>query len=108
MNLKYSITILFVALAFFSNKSVAQIQKDSTIKVFQFPANKIPCIDGNADDWAIVPDDYIVGSDQLTEDFGRILKLDTLDLNVKVRVGWVQGLNRVYVLYQAYDNYWGF
>lgn len=108
MNLKYSITILFVALTFFSNKSIAQIQKDSTIKVFQFPANKIPCIDGNADDWAIVPADYIVGSDQLTEDFGRILKLDTLDLNVKVRVGWVKGLNRLYVLYQAYDNYWDF
>jgi len=24
-------------------------------KIFQFPADKIPRIDGNADDWAMVP-----------------------------------------------------
>lgn len=86
----------------------AQTVADSTIRIFQFPANKIPCIDGNADDWAMVPASYIVGSDQLVEDFKKIAKLDTTDLNIKVRVGWVKGLNRLYFLYQAYDNYWDF
>ena len=25
-----------------------------------------------------------------------------------MRVGWVKGLNRLYFLYEAYDNYWDF
>ena len=33
---------------------------------------------------------------------------DPKDLDVKVKVGWVKGLNRLYVLYEAYDNYWDF
>src|SRR5690606_31484124 len=29
-------------------------------------------------------------------------------LDVRVRVGWVKGLNRLYFLYEAFDNYWDF
>ena len=36
-------------------------------KVFQFPADKIPRIDGSADDWSVVPDSYAIGMDQLRE-----------------------------------------
>lgn len=28
---------------------------DVEYKIFQFPANQIPRIDGNSDDWSIVP-----------------------------------------------------
>lgn len=83
-------------------------QGDSTIRIFQFPADMIPRIDGKTDDWAMVPKEYVMGSDQLVEDFGKFAKIDTADLNVKVRVGWVKGLNRLYFLYEAYDNYWDF
>ena len=38
----------------------------------------------------------------------RIGKPDPKDLDVKVKVGWVKGLNRLYFLYEAYDNYWDF
>jgi hypothetical protein len=97
---------ILLLLGIFSQLSLAQI--DSTIKIFQFPANMIPRIDGNTDDWAMVPNSYIIGSDQLVEDFGKFTKIDTNDLNVKVRVGWVKGLNRLYFLYEAYDNYWDY
>jgi len=40
---------------------------DVTFKVFQFPADKIPRIDGNADDWAMVPESYVIGMDQFAE-----------------------------------------
>ena len=76
-------------------------------KVFQFPADKIPRIDGNADDWAIVPESYAIGSDQLKDTVNNT-KRDPKDLDVKVKVGWVKGLNRLYFLYEAYDNYWDF
>ena len=36
-------------------------------QIFQFPADRIPRIDGNTDDWSIVPDSYAVGKDQLRE-----------------------------------------
>jgi hypothetical protein len=76
-------------------------------KVFQFPPDRIPRIDGKTDDWDIVPDDYVIGMDQLTETLHG-LKADPKDLDVRVRVGWVKGLNRLYFLYEAYDNYWDF
>jgi len=68
---------------------------DVTFKVFQFPPDMIPRIDGNTDDWAMVPDSYAIGMDQLedTEAPGG---------------HWVKGLNRLYFLYEAYDNYWDF
>jgi hypothetical protein len=71
----------------------------------------IPRIDGNADDWAIVPDSYAIGMDQLenTEaEGGHGTQYDPKNLDVRVKVGWVKGLNRLYFLYEAYDNYWDF
>jgi hypothetical protein len=89
-----------------SVKSYSQV--DSTFKIFQFPANMIPRIDGNTDDWAMVPKSYIIGNDQLRDDNKRHATMDTTNLNIKVRVGWVKGMNRLYFLYEAYDNYWDF
>jgi len=81
------------------------------IQVFQFPPDKIPRIDGDADDWAMVPDSYAIGMDQLEDTLapgGHGTNRDPKDLDVKVKVGWVKGLNRLYFLYEAYDNYWTF
>jgi len=82
-----------------------------TFKIFQFPANMIPRIDGNDDDWAMVPDSYAIGLDQLEDTEapgGHGTDRNPKDLDVKVKVGWVRGLNRLYFLYEAYDNYWDF
>src|ERR1017187_5133076 len=107
-----------------------------TFKIFQFPPDKIPRVDGNPDDWAIVPDSYAIGMDQLMDtehDHGNpddwaivpdsyAIGMDQLmdtehdhgmnhdpkNMDVKVKVGWVKGLNRLYFLYEAYDNYWDF
>ncbi|HVT89367.1 MAG TPA: PKD domain-containing protein [Tepidisphaeraceae bacterium] len=81
---------------------------DANFRVFQFPADKIPRIDGNADDWAIVPDEYAIGTDKLAADNGSGRKPDPKSIDVKVKVGWVKGLNRLYFLYEATDNYWDF
>lgn len=75
-------------------------------KIFQFPQNMIPRIDGNTDDWKMVPPEYTYGTDQIrdTEDGHGVV--DPKDLDIKVTVGWVKGLNRLYFLYEAYDDYW--
>jgi hypothetical protein len=81
---------------------------DVTYKVFQFPADKIPRIDGDVSDWAMVPESYVVGTDQLHDDTRQHSAPDPKTLDVRVKVGWVKGLNRLYFLYEAYDNYWDF
>tara|TARA_R110002050_G_scaffold161176_1_gene290735 strand:- start:665 stop:1732 length:1068 start_codon:yes stop_codon:yes gene_type:complete len=87
---------------------VIQAQENRGYKVFQFPANRIPGIDGNADDWALVPDDYTVGMDQLWDDSRKHDAANPENLEVSVKIGWVKGMNRLYFLYEAYDDYWDF
>ena len=80
---------------------------DREFKIFQFPPTMIPQIDGKTDDWDIVPDDYAVGTEELSEtERGIGTNYDLKDLDVKVRIGWVKGMNRLYFLYEAYDDYW--
>jgi hypothetical protein len=82
-----------------------------TFKIFQFPANMIPRIDGDDSDWAMVPESYAIGMNQLEDTeapAGHPTPRDPKDLDVTVKVGWVKGLNRLYFLYEAYDNYWDF
>ena len=84
---------------------------DVTFKIFQFPPNMIPRIDGDTDDWAMVPDSYAIGMDQLEDTEapgGHGTNRDPKKLDVKVKVGWVKGLNRLYFLYEAYKDYWDF
>ena len=100
--------LVIIIVAFICFPTMALDRPDVTFKIFQFPADKIPRIDGNADDWAIVPQDYVIGTDQLVDDTGKHAKPDPKNLDVRVRVGWVKGLNRLYFLYEAYDNYWDF
>ena len=79
---------------------------DTEYKIFQFPSTMIPRIDGDAADWDIVPDDYRIGMKEHTDEKtpGRII--DTENLDISVRVGWVRGMNRLYFCVEMSDNYW--
>ena len=78
-------------------------------KIFQFPADQIPRIDGDASDWDIVPDSYSIKTDELRDSVvNEGAKADPKSLDVSVKVGWVKGINQLYVLYEAYDDYWDF
>jgi hypothetical protein len=102
---------LVLLLLFAMPAAVALERKDVTFKVFQFPPDMIPRIDGNTDDWAMVPDSYAIGMDQLEDTEapgGHGTDRDPKDLDVRVKVGWVKGLNRLYFLYEASKNYWDF
>jgi hypothetical protein len=83
-------------------------QEKRSYKIFQFPPNMIPSVDGKAADWNMVPDDYTIGMDQLWDDSKKHPNADIKNLDVMVKVGWVKGMNRLYFLYEAYDNYWDF
>ncbi len=82
---------------------------DVEYKIFQFPANQIPRIDGDSSDWAIVPESYAIGTKELRDTVGgKDDRHDPKNLDVTVKVGWVKGLNQLYFLYEAYDDYWDF
>jgi len=108
MKLARCLALALMVAAVNAPRSFALEKPDVTYKVFQFPTDKIPRIDGNTDDWSMVPDSYVVGSDQLTDTLKKYPKPDPKNLDVRVKVGWVKGLNRLYFLYEASDNYWDF
>jgi hypothetical protein len=85
------------------------LNPEKEYKVFQFPNNMMPRIDGDFSDWDIVPDSYVIGLDQLMDTkFGKGVNLDPKDYDIQVKVGWVKDLNRLYFYVEAYDDYWDF
>jgi hypothetical protein len=81
---------------------------ETTYKVYQFPADAMPRIDGDGADWSMVPESYVVDTSRLTDTDGKHPGPDPKTLDVRVKVGWVKDLNRLYFLYEAYDDYWDF
>lgn len=91
-----------------ASSAAALDRPDKTFKIFQFPADQIPRIDGKIDDWSIVPESYTIGIDEMVDDEGGHTAPNRANMDVKVKVGWVKGINRLYFLYEASDNYWDF
>ncbi|KAA6328411.1 hypothetical protein EZS27_022690 [termite gut metagenome] len=77
-------------------------------KIWQFAKDRLPAIDGEGDDWREVPESYVITIDEMKEDEGKHAKPDKSTLDIRVKVGWCAGLNRLYFLYEADDNYWRF
>ncbi len=96
--------------ALFCGPSARALERPGTeLKIFQFPANAIPRIDADASDWEIVPDSYAIGANELRDAVvNKGAKPNPSNLDVSVKVGWVKGINQLYFLYEAYDDYWDF
>jgi hypothetical protein len=96
-------------LAFWPHRAAVALDRaDKDFKIFQFPADKIPRVDGDASDWDMVPESYVVGTGELVDDSKKHEGPDPKTLDVRVKVGWVKGENRLYFLYEATDDYWDF
>jgi hypothetical protein len=113
MELKTNITKRYFILAFvwfLATLSANAISRpDKEFKIFQFPQNQMPRIDGDITDWSIVPDSMAIGLNELMDtERGKGLNLDPDDFDVKVKVGWVKDLNRLYFLYEGFDDFWDF
>jgi len=91
-----------------SNVCFALELPDKEFKVYQFPRTMMPRIDGKADDWEMVGEEYTYGNDVLYDNWKPPVVKDPKNHDAKVRVGWVKGMNRLYFLYEAYDDYWDF
>lgn len=92
----------------FSPSAFSLERPEVTFPIFQFPQDKIPRIDGDASDWDMVPESYVIDTGQLVDTDRKNPAPDPKKLDVRVRVGWVKGLNRLYFLYEAGKSYWDF
>ncbi len=99
---------VLAALLLGAGPAAALDRPEAVLQVFQFPADAIPRIDGDPGDWAAVPDSYTVRSAMFGADDASGRHPDPKSLNATIKVGWVKGMNRLYVLYEAYDDYWDF
>jgi hypothetical protein len=102
-------TMIFLVLILLVIPDAKALERpDVEFPIFQFPLTMIPCIDGDSTDWEIVPESYLIDNDLLyNEDFPE-REIDAADMDISIRVGWVPGLNRLYFLYEASDEYWDF
>lgn len=116
MAIRYSLNLqgfknlggLIIIMLFSLTAAAQPPHSDAEFKVFQFPANQIPRIDGDDSDWAMVPESYVVGTKDMWDDTGVHKQIDASTPDIRVKVGWVKGENRLYFLYDATDNYWDF
>ena len=105
---KASLCIL-IGFVFCSARLNAHYPPGVTYKVFQFPDDRIPVLDGDLSDWAYIPDEYIIDTSHLEETVrghGRDIPRD--DLDVKVVVAWNDSTNRLYFMLWEYDDYHNF
>ena len=92
-----------------SRQTLYTTVRDSiAFKIFQFPKDQMPRIDGKTDDWSIVPESYHYSTDLLKDTEDGHGQADTSDIDIRVTVGWVKELNRLYFRYEAYDDFWDF
>lgn len=98
----------FIVLCLLCTVASALSAQQKEYKVWQFQPDHLPTIDGNNADWEMVPASYAVTIDEMKEDEGKYSSPQKSTLDISVKVGWCAGLNRLYFLYEAYDDYWRF
>lgn len=95
-------------LAVVCNSAISAEKTDSILPVFCFPDQSKPRIDGLSNDWSMVPKSYEISINEMSDDEGKHRFPNKESLDISVKVGWSKGDNRLYFLYEAYDNCWSF
>ena len=62
-----------LAVALFAGRPACAFDRTNEVfKIFQFPANQIPRVDGDTNDWNLVPESYVIGSGNSWKILGNI------------------------------------
>ena len=102
--------LVAIGLFAFALSAGAHQPPDELLVAVQFPAGNEPIIDGNTDDWAVVPlDQYGIFTESLFSihgfagEVGRG-ELDVSSLQISHLVGWSDATNNNYVLTTVFDD----
>jgi len=83
----------------------AHVPEGQALTAFQWPAGLEPTLDGDLSEWSIVPEDYEVTFDQMTE-FNGERPADFSNLNFRAIVSYSVDTNRLYFMMERFDNLW--
>ena len=80
---------------------------DFTYYAVQFPDTYLPVLDGDLSEWDIVPDPYMIYTEDMYDHLcghtmGRCL--DPTDLALRSCCGWNDSLNRLYFMAEVFDD----
>ena len=89
-----------------SSASFAHFPEGVVFPAWQWPTG-MPTLDGDISEWDMLPDDFwitIFDTEVAEGDIGR--EIDLANLNFRVAVGWNDELNRIYYVYDRFDDVW--
>lgn len=79
-----------------------------TYYTFQFPDGHLPVLDGDLSEWDIVPEAYVIRTEDMYELHGGQGKegvgMDLRDFAARVIVGWSDTTNRLYLMAEVFDD----
>jgi hypothetical protein len=103
-------TVLLAVLASFCLVGVAwaHLPADFTYYAVQFPDTYTPIIDGNLSEWDIVPDAYMIPTEEMYEQLAGLGKggagVDLADMALRSCCGWNDSTNRLYFMAEVFDD----
>ena len=103
-----------LALLGFNTASYAHVPEGLVLGVWQWPSSHLPVMDGDISEWDVVPENLWLNA--ASEYNGELLttvvagevgaELNTADLNYRWTSGWNDELDRLYFVYDRFDDLW--
>ena len=103
-----------VSLLGLSSPSFAHVPEGLILGVWQWPTSHLPVMDGDISEWDVVPDNLWLTP--FSEFNGELLhvvvagevgaEVNTADLNFRWTSGWNDELDRLYFVYDRFDDLW--
>ncbi len=102
--------LLLTILSLTALPSSAHFPEGFLFQAFQFPDANVPQMDGDLNDWKVVPQEYFFDfTDHEEKHRGIGAAHDTTDHHIKrVAMGWNDSLNRLYFMAEVYDDVYRF
>ena len=75
---------------------------------WNWPTSHLPNLDGDISEWDVLPSELWleINGDLFAVDDGSGKPVDTSDLWFRFAMGWNDELDRIYYVYDRYDNVW--
>jgi len=96
-----------------STAALAHVPPNFIGLVWQWPANQLPVLDGNTQEWDIIPDDYafipeksVARFEPGTSNFVASTDFNLASLDFRVVPAYVNGGSRLYFQYERFDDVW--
>ena len=113
MRKSISAAIAVAAVLCTSTASLAHVPPNFIGLVWQWPANQIPVLDGNTQEWDIIPDDYafipegaVARFEPSTGNFVASTDFNLASLDFRIVPAYVNGGSRLYFQYERFDDVW--